>query len=298
MSRILVTGGEGFVGSYLIRALVEDGHEVVSLDIQDGTKLGRRLECERVQYVVGNTEDIEIIFDDLRFDVIFHLGEYARVEQSRDEPALVFKRNVIGTFQVVEFWRRTRCRLVYTASSTAFVDEKSGKKGKNLSPYTYWKDVNSNLIQNYGVWYKLDYAVAYLYNAYGPGEPSEGGYSTLIGKFLKQAREGSKLTVRKPGSQRRNFTHVQDIADGLRVLVSHSPEEGREPIYRFGSAEHYSILEVVDMFGLEFVWLEERPGNRDSVDPMVKGEIPELQWKATRALREYINMEFLENKLR
>jgi UDP-glucose 4-epimerase len=277
---IVVTGGAGFIGSHLCERLVHDGHRVISLDNHfTGSKDNH---VKGVEYREGHTKDIAKHITETP-DIIYHLGEYSRVEISLTEPALVWDLNKDGTFGVVEFWRQknkeAKCKLVYAGSSTKFGD---GGLARIETPYAWSKASNTELVQNYGRWYVLPYAVTYFYNVYGPGERA-GKYGTVIEIFKQKKLAGEPLGVNAPGTQKRNFTHVDDIIDGL-VLVG---ERGEGDEFGLGAQESYSILEVAQMFGSSIEMRPEVAGNRmDSTLDATKSRA--LGWVPTRKLAEYI----------
>lgn len=286
MKKILVTGGAGFVGSNLCEALVKNPeNEVFSLDNYFTGK--RENHIQGVTYIEGSTEHIfELI--DFKPDLVFHLGEYSRVEQSFEDIDKVFLFNKIGTLKVLEFCRKHNSKLVYAGSSTKFGD---GGMGKNQSPYAWSKSSNTELIKNYGEWYGLNYAIVYFYNVYGKGEISEGKYATLIAIFAEKMRKGEPLTVVSPGTQLRNFTHIDDIVSGL-LLVG---EKGQGDDFGIGNAESYTILEIAQMFGGEIQMLPERRGNRMTAE-VITEKTQSLGWKAVRDIREYVEGVRLQNK--
>ena len=275
----VVTGGAGFVGSHLCERLVTEGYRVISLDnYSTGTKENH---VSGVEYRVGNTKDIASLILETP-NVLFHLGEYARVEQSFADIDVVMDSNSGGTIAVLEFVRQRGCKLVYAGSSTKFAD---GGIGKDQSPYAWTKATNTNLVQRYGDWYGITYAITYFYNVYGPRERSDLQSGTLVAIFADKYKRGEALTVRKPGTQKRNFTHVYDIVQGL-LLVG---ERGVGDEYGLGHTDSYSILEVAQMFGGDITLLEERPGNRMTSGVDIHRASLELGWKPTRNLPEYIN---------
>ncbi|MBP8247854.1 MAG: NAD-dependent epimerase/dehydratase family protein, partial [Phenylobacterium sp.] len=230
---ILVTGGAGFIGSSLCARLVADGHKVISLDNYfAGTKDAH---VAGVDYREGHTKDIATHVPETP-DMVFHLGEYSRVEKSLLEPAVVWDLNKAGTFGVLEFCRTKGCKLLYAGSSTKFGD---GGLGRDQSPYAWTKATNTEMVRNYGDWYGLKYAITYFYNVYGPGERA-GAYGTLIEIFRQRRLAGEQLRVNAPGTQKRNFTHIDDIVEGL-VLVG---ESGEGDDFGLGDNRAYSILEV------------------------------------------------------
>jgi len=277
--RILVTGGAGFVGSHLCERLIQMGYEVTSLDNYfTGNKKNH---VQGVNYIEGNTKDIANL---VKFtpDMVYHLGEYSRVEQSFGDLEKVWEYNKDGTFAVLEFVRKAGCKILYAGSSTKFGD---GGLGRSASPYAWTKATNTELVMNYGAWFNVPYAITYFYNVYGPREIESGKYATLIALFKEKMRKKEVLTVVSPGTQKRNFTHIDDIINGL-VLVG---EEGYGDEFGIGSHEAFSILEVAQMFGGEIEMLPERQGNRMVADVMTS-KTEALGWKPKRKLNEYIEM--------
>lgn len=273
---ILVTGGAGFIGSHLCTRLVKDGHRVISLD--NYFTGSRENHVKDVEYREGHTKDIEKHVSETP-DLIYHLGEYSRVEKSLEEPALVWDLNKDGTFGVLEFWRKRGSKLVYAGSSTKFGD---GGLGRDQSPYAWAKASNTELVRNYSTWYGLPHAITYFYNVYGPGERS-GAYGTVIEIFKQKQKKGEPLMVTAPGTQKRNFTHVDDIIDGL-VLVG---ADGTGDDFGIGDEQAYSILEVAQMFGGEIVMKPASQANRMTSD-IDTSKTRSLGWSPKKKLVEYI----------
>lgn len=279
---ILVTGGAGFVGSHLCERLVSEGHRVISLDNYfTGTKENH---IDGVEYREGHTKDIERLIPETP-DIIYHLGEYSRVHASLEEPNLVWDMNVVGTLAVLEFWRKKNVKLVYAASSTksASTHAAKGGEGKDLTPYTWAKASNVDLITQYGSWYGLPHAIVYFYNVYGPRERAWGNYGTLVETFRQNFLGGKPHMVNAPGSQTRAFTHVHDTVEG----IMHVGEKGTGDGFNISSKDVHSILEVAEMYGGE---IEMRPqtsmSRSSSADDTSK--IESLGWQQKRSLRQYI----------
>ena len=273
---IVVTGGAGFVGSHLCERLVKDGHRVISLDNYfTGTPENH---IEGVEYRDGHTKDIAALVPETP-DLVFHLGEYARTEKSFEDVELVWDLNKAGTVAVLEFCRRRKCKLVYAGSSTKFAD---CGEGRDQSPYAWSKATNTELVNNYAAWFGLEYAITYFYNVYGPREMS-GPYGTLIRIFTELYRQGQPLPIVSPGTQTRNFTHVDDIVSGL-VLVA---EKGAGDGYGIGADEAYSVKEVAALFGGDSFMIPSRKGNRmtSSVD---NAQVKQLGWQQQQKLTDWI----------
>lgn len=283
--KILVTGGAGFVGSHLCERLSKNpNYEVYSLDNYfTGSKENH---VSNVTYIEGNTADIAKLVT-FTPDMVYHLGEYSRVEQSFDDIEKVWAYNKDGIFAVLEFVRKAGCKILYAGSSTKFGD---GGLGRSASPYAWTKATNTELVMNYGTWYNVPYAITYFYNVYGPREIRTGKYATLIALFKEKMKNNEILTIVSPGTQKRNFTHIDDIIDGL-VLVG---ENGYGDEFGIGSGEAFSILEVAQMYGGKIEMLPERRGNRMGADVMSE-KTRALGWEPKRNLAEYIE-ECLEHK--
>jgi len=273
---ILVTGGAGFIGSHLCARLVKEGHRVISLD--NYFTGSRENHVPGVEYREGHTKDIEKHVSETP-DLIYHLGEYSRVEKSLEEPGLVWDLNKDGTFGVLEFWRKRGGKLMYAGSSTKFGD---GGLGRMQSPYAWTKASNTELVRNYSAWYGLPHAITYFYNVYGPGERS-GAYGTVIEIFRQKQQAGESLTVTAPGTQERNFTHVDDIVDGLLLVGA----DGTGDDFGIGDEKAYSILEVAHLFGGDIVMKPASPGNRMSSDINTE-KTRALGWSPKKSLAEYI----------
>lgn len=278
MQKILVTGGAGFVGSNLCKALVLiKNTKVYSLDNYFTGKVENH--TKGVEYIKGET----LLIDDLinfKPDIIFHLGEYSRVEQSFEDIHKVWRYNSQGIFAVLEFVKKTGAKLVYAGSSTKFGDNGTGL---NASPYAWTKSTNTQLVKNYGAWFNIDYAITYFYNVYGKNEISEGKYATLIALFSEKIKNKKTLTVVSPGTQERNFTYIDDIVNGI-ILVG---KKGKGDGYGIGSKESYTILEIAKMFNGKIEMLPERSGNRMTAE-LVTEKTEALGWKPRHNIKEYI----------
>jgi UDP-glucose 4-epimerase len=274
----VVTGGAGFVGSHLCERLIKEGYAVISLDNYfTGTPDNH---VEGVAYRTGHTKDISLHITETP-DILFHLGEYARTEKSFEDVELVWDLNKLGTFAVLEFCRRKKCKIVYAGSSTKFADQ---GEGRDQSPYAWSKATNTELVRNYSDWFGLDYAITYFYNVYGPREMS-GPFGTVIRIFTELYRSGQPLTITSPGTQTRNYTHIYDIVDGLILVGKNGEGDG----YGIGADQMYSVLDVAEMFGGGKVMMPERQGNRmnGGVD---NAQLRQLGWKQQRQLTDWIRL--------
>jgi len=249
--RILVTGGAGAVGSNLIKQLLKNNHKVTSWD-----NYSYGLESNHVDgcnYLRIDTREAEQAFDP-NFDLVYHLGEYSKVVPSFDKINEVFEYNIRGSFALIEQCKKHNIPIVYAASSTRLhADEKQ-------SPYSFFKSTVANLIKGYGEWYGLKYNICYFFNVYGPKTETWGNeWQTVINIFLNQYKEDKPLTVTGNGSQRRDFTHVDDIVQGL-ILAGNNIKNHE---FQLGSGEEYSILDIAKTFNHPIEFIEARKGDRE-----------------------------------
>jgi UDP-glucose 4-epimerase len=276
---ILVTGGAGHVGSHLIEELLDEGgSRVISLDNYSNGRVENHI--PGAEYRVGHTKDIDRLVPE-RPDIVYHLGEYARIAPSFEDVAIVYDYNITGTFAVAEFCRkRSVGKLVYAASSTRFAIEGDGR---HQNPYSFTKSTNVDLLNDYGRWYGLSYAICYFYNAYGPREVGDGPYATLIARFAAMRKRGEPLTVVAPGTQRRAFTYVKDLARGIKMVG----EGGQGDGYALRADRSYSVLDIAQAFGGPYEMVEGYAGREDVADDPVRAR-DELGWRTTVDVLDYI----------
>lgn len=287
---IYVIGGAGFVGSHLCKKLHELGHTVYSID--NYSSGSERNHHEGVTYLRGNSSSLghHIAFTAFP-DLVYHLGEYSRVEQSFDDIETVIQYNQTHTQAVFECIRKNpSIKIVYAGSSTKYAERESGYV---VSPYEWTKSANTELLKNYAKWFDLNYAITYFYNVYGPGEVTEGKYATLIGIYKNAMLNKQPLKIVLPGDQKRNFTHIDDIVDGL-VRVG---ERGYGDEYGIGSDISITIKQVAQMFlGVDELYnagsksyelVPRRKGNRMSAT-VITDKTRDLGWAPKHRLWDYI----------
>jgi UDP-glucose 4-epimerase len=275
---VLVTGGAGHVGSHLIEVLLEDpALRIISLDNYFNGSTANHI--AGAEYREGATNDIARLVPE-RPDLVFHLGEYARISTSKEDIEQVFSMNAVGTFAVAEFCRSKAVeKLVYAGSSTKFAIEGDGR---HQSPYAFTKANNVDLIRNYGRWFGLKYAICYFYNAFGPREVGTGKYATLIAKFAELARRGEPLPVVQPGTQLRAFTYVKDLARGIALVGMTAEGDG----FALANRNKYSVLDIAHAFGGQVQMVEGDSGRLDADnDP---SQVEALGWTTTVSIMDYI----------
>ncbi len=285
--KILITGGAGFVGSHLCEALCNHNNEIYVLDNYfTGSKKNH---VNDVKYIKGETKDIFKYFNRLNtLDFIFHLGEYSRVEQSFIDIEKVIEFNILSFFEVIKLCKHFNAKLIYCGSSTKFAKYDDNDL---VSPYAWSKKNNTEFLNNFAKLFKIRYAITYFYNVYGKREISKGKYATVIAKFLRLKKSKQEyLTITKPGTQRRNFTHVDDIISGL-ILVA---KKGQGDGYGIASNDSFSIFDLAKLLKMPYKLQKKKKGNR--LDGKVNvTKTKKLGWKSQIKLNEYIKRNIDNN---
>ncbi len=283
---ILVTGGAGFVGSNLIELLLKKTkYKILSLDNYSSGSKKNHIINKRVKYLKGDTLNIEKIFKKLKNKIhsIFHFGEFARIFQSFKKFDECYQSNSIGSKAVFKFCLDNNIKLIYSATSASL-----GNKGidKNLSPYAFTKSKNLELLENLKNWFNFKFEVIFFYNVYGPRQIKIGDMATVIGIFEHQYSNKKPLSVVKPGTQTRRFTHIYDTVQ----VCYEAFEADRCKNYSISNKKSYSIIQVARMFRSEVVFLKPRLGERyASALTKISNNNKIIQKYGKLQLKEYIS---------
>ena len=255
---ILVTGGAGFIGTNLINHLLKKTNlKILSLDNYSTGLRKNHIKNKRIKYVNGSTINIKNIFSKYKNKIhsIFHFGEFARIYQSFQSFDQCYDSNSIGTKAVFKFCLDNKIKLIYSATSASL-----GNRGadQNLSPYAFTKSKNLELLENLRNWFNFKFEVIYFYNVYGPKQIRTGRMSTVIGVFENLFENKKPLTVVKPGTQSRRFTHVDDTIN----ICYEAWKKNKCSYYSISHKKSYSIIKVAKMFKSEIKYLKPRSGER------------------------------------
>ncbi|MDC3158409.1 NAD-dependent epimerase/dehydratase family protein [Candidatus Pelagibacter sp.] len=255
---IIVTGGAGFVGSNLIKSLLKKTNKkIISIDNYSSGNKKNHHKNKRVKYLKGDTLNIakHLKKEKKKIHSIFHFGEFARIYQSFKKFDECFKSNSISSNAVFKFCLYNNIKLIYSATSASL-----GNKGsdKNLSPYAFTKSKNLELLENLRNWFNFKFEIIYFYNVYGPGQIQVGDMATVVGIFEDQYKRNKPLSIVRPGTQTRRFTHIDDT---IKICIE-AWSNDKCLHYSISHKKSYSIQDLAEMFKTKIIYLKSRPGER------------------------------------
>ena len=255
---LIVTGGAGFVGTNLIKTLLKKtNYQIISIDDYSSGSKKNHIKNKNVKYINGKTIDIHKILNRRKSKIktLFHFGEFSRIYQSFENFEKCFESNSLGSQEIFKFCLNNKIKLIYSATSASL-----GNRGndKNLSPYAFTKAKNLELLENLRNWFNLRYEIIYFYNVYGDKQIEKGNMATVIGIFQHQYINNMPLTVVKPGTQTRRFTHISDT---IKICIK-AWKYDKCKHYSISHKKSYSIDEVAKMFRTKIRYLPHRVGER------------------------------------
>ena len=281
---IIVTGGAGFIGSNLIRFLLKrTNFNIISIDNYTTGSIKNHAINKNVKYINGQNKDISRILRNYKkkIKIIYHFGEFSRIYQSFLHTKDCVNSNIYNSFEVINFAKDNNIKIIYSATSSNLGND---GKDQNSSPYAWTKTKNIELIKNYGDWFGLRYEILYFYNVYGPGQIKNGKMSALIAIFEKQYKNKKPLTIVKPGTQLRDFTHIDDIIEGCyKAVIKNKNKE-----YMLSSGKKFSILQIAKMFNTKYKYISKRPGDRKDSIVLNNNAKKILGFKSKNTLKDYI----------
>lgn len=283
MKKVIVTGGVGFIGTNLIKELVKRHYDVTSID--DYSAGSNKNEIERVKYLNLDINDVNKLNEN--FDICFHLAAKSRVQPSFLDPTEYLRVNVTGTSSIMEWAKVKGIKVVYAGSSSRHCNPSD-------SPYAMYKYLGEEVCKLYKKSYAVNVEIARFYNVYGPHESLDEIHGNVIGIWRSKIKKNEPLPIVGDGNQRRDFTHVHDIVDGLIkiALSNHQHEDAWE----LGTGNNYSVNELFEMFNKKFnvssINIPDQPGNYKKTLRKNDDLLNLLGWKPKDRLNNHIqNLE-------
>lgn len=271
---ILVTGGAGFVGTNLIKSLLEKNYNVYSLDdYSTGLTSNKIKGCT---YFSGDISTINDIKENI--DIVYHLAAKARIQPSFEYPEEYIRSNFNGTYDVVKYCIDRNIPLIYAGSS-------SKHSGKLTNPYTFSKSLGEEIIQLYQKHYNLKATITRFYNVYGPYQLLDGNYTTLIGRWISNIKNNKPCYIYGNGEQRRDFTHVHDVVNAL-ILIIEKQAYGYE--FELGRGKNFSVNEIANMLNINPIYQPSKKGEAEITLNISTLAQEILGWKPTYNLEDYI----------
>jgi len=279
--RVIVTGGAGFIGTNLIKKLLKEGHEAISID--DYSIGSRENQITGAEYYTMNVSDISD-YSWLKPDIIFHLAGLSRIQPSFDNPTETFEVNTASCLKIAEWASKNNVKVIYAGSSSRWHDPYQ-------SPYACFKHMGEEIFKLYKKVYGLKVEIARFYNVYGPYEIIDGQWAAVIGKWRGCIQSGKPIEIVGDGEQRRDFTHVDDIVDALYELSINNYVH--EDAWELGSGQNYSVNEVADMFvryghNVTKKYIPDQQGNYRETKRESDDALEVMGWAPSDKLNQYI----------
>jgi UDP-glucose 4-epimerase len=294
MFKAIVTGGAGFIGSNLTDLLIEKGFEVLVIDnLETGKKENINPKAGFIKEDIVNFEKIEPLFNDI--DYVFHLAALPRIQPSFDEPVEHEQANVIGSINCLLSCKGKNIKkFVFSASSACYGTPKeiptTEKAEINcLSPYALQKYAAEQYCLILGERYNIPVNSLRYFNVYGPRSFNEknpfNAYSSVVGIFENQKKNGEKITITGDGEQSRDFIHVEDVALANLAAAQSDSVYG---IYNVGFGKTYTINQIAKMYNTEYMYIPERKGEARITYANIEKTKKDLGWSPKIKLEDYI----------
>jgi len=296
MAHYLVTGGAGFIGTNLVKKLLADGHKVRVFDNYAGGKKEERFQND-AEYIEGDIRDMDALQKAMEgIEGVFHMAALPRVIYSVEQPLETHDVNVNGTLNVLLAARDAGVkRVVFSSSSAAAGDQpreaypikENGFEKKPLAPYALHKFIGEHYCRLFADLYDLETVSLIYYNVYGPYIDPDGAYALVIGKFLKQRKDGKPMTIRGDGEMYRDYTHVRDVVHA-NMLAMTSEKAGKGESINCGFGHPYSVNQLAELIGGPTVAVDPLPGEMKYTEADITKAKELLGWEPSVTLEDGI----------
>jgi UDP-glucose 4-epimerase len=286
MANILITGGHGFIGTHLVKSFMEDGHRVTCCDIVDKTNFASKTEIKDAYILMKEIHSIEVLPSlyntSEEFDTIYHLAATPRMSIGLEKPEEVLSNNINPLIEILGYCRRhPNTKLIFiSSSSTVWADS-------TRNPYALSKKIGEQMLETYRNSFDINAVAARLFNVYGPGEADYGHATTLLKQCKKSLLAYTPIVINGDGSYTRDFTHVDDIVNGLKLIRSEMIMQTNKHTYELGAGDDsVSVKDIAEAFGI--VPILYGPGRVEPVRTKADKRLWPRKWKATINVLDYI----------
>jgi UDP-glucose 4-epimerase len=293
----LVTGGAGFIGSHIVDKLIDIGHEVIVIDNESSNVHNHFYYNEKAEYHLLDISDYEKtkhLYQNV--DYVFHCAAESRIQPTILNPLGAVKTNVLGTATVLQASREHGVKKVmYSSTSSGYGLKNDPPLNEEmpddcLNPYSVSKVSGEKLCKMYYTLFGVKTVIFRYFNVYGPREPLKGPYAPVVVLFLRQFKEGKSLTIVPDGTQRRDFTHVDDVVSA-NMLAMEIDHDHYGEVFNVGTGTNHSVLELADLISKDITMIEPRLGeayitlaNNNKIQNV-------LGWTPTKKIENYIEEE-------
>jgi UDP-glucose 4-epimerase len=291
----VVTGGCGFIGSHIVDRLISMGHTVRVIDDLSAQENEKFYYNEKARYWKKDIskDNCNSIFDNV--DYVFHLAARSRIQPTIESPGQCFEVNVVGTQRVLDWSRMNGAKkIIYSSTSSLYGHQNTIPFQPNmpsdcLNPYSMSKWMGEQVCKLYGQVYGVKSSVLRYFNVYGPREPIKGEYAPVVGLFKRQKASGLPMTIVGDGSQKRDFTYIDDVVEANICAMKNLNVDSCFEIYNVGTGKNYTILEIAKMIEGTTVLIDERPAEVYETLADISKTQKDLKWNPKHDLVDKIN---------
>ena len=294
--KYLVTGGAGFIGSHVVDRLLRDGHEVIVIDNEaadSNEKFYWNTKAENFKYDIQDYESIKGLFSGVH--TVFHLAAESRIQPAINNPIQAAQVNFVGTCTVLQCAREAGCdRVVYSSTSSAYGLKNTPPLNEEmmsdcLNPYSVTKVGGESLCKMYNDLFGLKTITFRYFNVYGDRQPLKGEYAPVIGLFLRQKKSGQPMTIVGDGTQKRDFTFIEDVVEANILASQTNKKSAFGQVFNIGSGVNYSILELTEMIKGEHVHISSRVGEAHTSLANIEKAQKILNWSPKGNLKKWLD---------
>jgi UDP-glucose 4-epimerase len=293
--KCIVTGGAGFIGSHIVDKLVNDNYEVTVIDNETSQVHNNFYYNNKAKYYkldIADYENTRTLYENV--DYVFHCAAESRIQPSINNPLLAVKTNTLGTATVLQCSREANVKkVIYSSTSSGYGRINNPPLNETmpddcLNPYSVSKVAGEKLCKMYTDLFGLKTIIFRYFNVYGPREPLKGPYAPVVGLFIRQFKARQSLTIVPPGTQRRDFTHVDDVVSANMLAMTHDDHNLYGTVFNVGTGINYSVLELADMISKSTVFIDSRLGEAKETLANNNKLKETFGWQPTKNIEEYI----------